>query len=62
MLDKNTNELLQTFSSTREAARWIIETQGLAKSSDGGYSSHISEVCNGKRNKTGGYHFKFVEN
>ena len=60
MLDKNTNELLQTFSSTREAARWIIETQGLAKSSEGGYSSHISEVCNGKRKSCSGYKWQYT--
>ena len=44
-------ELDKTFKSGAAAAKEL----GLD-------SSKISLVCNGKRNKTGGYHFKFVEN
>lgn len=43
-------ELDRTFKSGAEAAREL-----------GLQTSKISLVCNGKRNKTGGYHFKFVE-
>ena len=43
-------ELDRTFKSVVEAAREL----GLDR-------SNISKVCNGKQNKTGGYHFKFVE-
>ena len=43
-------ELDRTFKSGAEAAREL-----------GLQTSKISNVCNGKRNKTGGYHFKFVE-
>lgn len=60
MLDKKTDAVLQTFSSTREAARWLIEFKGLAKSSEGGYSTHISEVCNGKRKSCSGYKWHYV--
>lgn len=60
MLDKETDAVLQIFSSTREAARWLIESKGLAKSSEGGYSAHISEVCNGKRKSCSGYKWRYV--
>ena len=60
MLDKKTDEILQTFSSTREAARWLIKTKGLKKASEGGYSSHISEVCNGKRKSCNGYKWQYA--
>jgi group I intron endonuclease len=60
MLDKKTGAILQIFSSTREAARWLIESKGLAKSSEGGYSSHISEACNGKRKSCSGYKWQYV--
>ena len=43
-------ELDKVFESAVAAAREL----GLDR-------SNISNVCNGKRNKTGGYHFKFVE-
>ena len=43
-------ELDKVFESAAAAAREL----GLD-------SSNISNVCNGKRNKTGGYHFQFVE-
>ena len=60
MLDKNTNKVLKTFSSTREAARFIIQEQGLKSSSEGGYSSHISEVCQGKRKSCQGYKWRYA--
>ena len=44
-------ELDKTFKSGAAAAKEL-----------GLQTSKISLVCNGKRNKTGGYHFKFVEN
>ena len=43
-------ELDKVFESAAAAAREL----GLDR-------SNISNVCNGKRNKTGGYHFQFVE-
>ena len=43
-------ELDKVFESAAAAAREL----GLD-------SSNISNVCNGKRNKTGGYHFQFVK-
>ena len=43
-------ELDRTFKSGAEAAREL-----------GLHTSNVCNVCNGKRNKTGGYHFKFVE-
>ena len=55
MLDKNTNEILKVFESTRAAARYLIETFGLNPKNEGGYSTHISEVCNNKRKTCQGF-------
>lgn len=60
MLDKNTNEVLNCFDSTREAARYLIEKCG-AKSHESGYSSHISEVCQGKRKTCQGYKWQYAD-
>lgn len=59
MLDKTTEEILYTFSSTREAARWLIKNKNLPSSNEGGYSSHISEVCRGKRKTCQGYKWRY---
>ena len=60
MLDKKTNEVLNAFESTRDAARYLIEKCG-AKSSEGSYSSHISEVCQGKRKTCQGYKWQYAD-
>ena len=59
MLDKNTEEILNTFSSTRDAARFLIKEKGLKPSNEGGYSGHISEVCQGKRKTCQGYKWRY---
>lgn len=59
MIDKKTNNVIRTFSSTREAARFIINEQGLNPSNEGGYSSHISEACRGKRKTCQGYKWQY---
>ena len=59
MLDKNTEEVLNTFSSTRDAARFLIKEKGLKPSNEGGYSGHISEVCQGKRKTCQGYKWRY---
>lgn len=59
MLDKKTEEVLQVFSSTREAARYLIKTQNLNPDNEGGYSAHISGVCNGKRKTCQGYKWRY---
>ena len=59
MLDKNTEEVLNTFSSTRDAARFLIKEKGLKSSNEGGYSGHISEVCQGKRKTCQGYKWRY---
>ena len=59
MLDKNTEEVLNTFSSTRDAARYLIKEKGLKPSNEGGYSGHISEVCQGKRKTCQGYKWRY---
>lgn len=61
ILDKNTNEILHTFESTREAARFLIEKKSLRASSIGGYSSHIGEVCKGKRKTCEGYKWSYTD-
>ena len=61
MLDKNTNEILGVFESTREAARYLISKDSLSAKSESGYSSHISEVCNGKRKTCQGYKWRYAD-
>ena len=39
----------------------VFESGAAAAKELGLDSSNISNVCNGKRNKTGGYHFQFVK-
>ena len=39
----------------------VFESGAAAARELGLQTSKISNVCNGKRNKTGGYHFKFIE-
>ena len=60
MLDKKTEEVLGSFKSTREAARFLIEQNGLNPKNEGSYSSHISEVCNGKRKTCQGYKWRYA--
>lgn len=48
MLDKETEEILASFESTREAARFLIKEKGLNPNSEGNYSGQISSVCRGK--------------
>ena len=60
MLDKNTNEILKTFSSTREAARYLIQSFELAAKNEGSYSQHISEVCRGLRKTCQGYKWQYA--
>lgn len=58
MLSKE-NEILKIFNSSREAARFLIQEFNLSSSSEGGYSSHIIEVCKGKRKTCQGYKWKY---
>lgn len=59
MLDKKTEEILASFDSTREAARFLIKERGLNPGNEGGYSSHISNVCQGKRKTCQGYKWRY---
>lgn len=47
-------QLLNSFSSTIEAAKWCFEN-GHCKTLASGVRSHISDVCNGKRKSAYGY-------
>ena len=49
MLDKNTLEILKSFSSLNEAERFLDKPGG---------RRHISEVCRGKRQTAYGYKWK----
>ena len=59
MISKSTDEILKIFSSSREAARFLIEEQNLNPNNIGGYSGHIIEVCKGKRKTCQGYKWKY---
>lgn len=52
------DELLKSFSTIKDAARYIIQ-ENISKDTIKGISSHISQVCNGKRKSAYGYHWKF---
>jgi group I intron endonuclease len=61
MMDKN-NQVINSFCSTREAARYLVETFHKDPKSEGGYSSHISEVCRGIRKSCLGYKWQYADN
>ena len=48
-IDKDTNEILNVFPSTKEAERAM-----------GATGHHIAQVCNGKRKTTYGYKWKYI--
>lgn len=48
MLDRNGN-YIQSFNSTRSAARYMIDSKKLHPGNESGISGHIIEVCKGKR-------------
>ena len=50
MLDKNTLEVIRTFSSIKDAEKFLNIS----------YRSHISKVCNGKRQTFKGYKWKWI--
>lgn len=51
-------ELLKSFSTIKDAARYIIQ-ENISKDNIKGISSHISQVCNEKRKSAYGYCWKF---
>ena len=61
MIDKN-NQVINSFCSTREAARYLVETLHKDPKSEGGYSSHISETCRGIRKSCLGYKWQYADN
>lgn len=61
MIDKN-NQVINSFCSTREAARYLVETLQKDPKSEGGYSSHISEACRGIRKSCLGYKWQYADN
>ena len=50
MLDKNTLEVIRTFSSIKDAEKFLNIS----------YRSHIAKVCNGKRQTFKGYKWKWI--
>lgn len=51
---------IRTFSSTRDASRYLINELGLNCKNEGGYASHITDVCKGKRKSCCGYIWQYV--
>lgn len=51
--------LIQSFSTIKDGARYISDNK-ISKDTMGGISSHISQVCNGKRKSAYGYVWKFI--
>lgn len=58
-IDKYTNELIATFSSSREAAKSMIE-QNYTHCKIGTGATHICEVCAGKRKTFAGFKWETV--
>ena len=56
---KNSNELLKTFSTYNEAAKWLVENK-LTNCKLSTIRTHISEVANGKRKSAAGYIWKKI--
>ena len=52
MLDKNTLQILRTFNSASDAARFLHK--------DRSANGHIIAVCKGKRKTAYGYHWKYI--
>ena len=59
MLDKDSNQLLQTFTTSRDAARWLIEN-GYTNCKLTTARQHISEVCRGLRKTASGFKWQFA--
>jgi len=59
MLSKDTEEIIQTFYSQREAARFLIENNYSNISDVKSASGKISLVCRGKRKTFGGFRWKY---
>lgn len=59
MLDKMTKEPLQVFSTTRDAAHYLIDND-YSHSSLTTTRQHISEVCRNKRKSAFGYGWQFL--
>ena len=58
MLKKNSEEVLQSFSSAVEAARYLIDNK-LTNCKFTTIRYHISEVCNNKRKSAAGFSWRY---
>lgn len=60
MLDKDSSEILKSFPSAAEAARYLIDN-GKTNCNFKTIRYHVSEVCNKKRKSAAGYKWKYPE-
>lgn len=60
-IDKNTNEIIAQYCSINEAARVMLE-KGYTHCKSGTGSTHISQVCQGKRKTFAGFKWQKVNN
>ena len=61
MYDINNNSILiEKFSSTMDASRYLINNGITTSLKVKGVSTHIAEVCNGKRKSAYGYFWKYI--
>lgn len=51
---------IRTFSSTRDAARYVINDKKLNAKNENGYSRHICEACKGRRKTASGYVWRYA--
>ena len=60
MYDLITNELIMSFPSTKDAARYLIQNKKTQSLNAGGISSHIVQVCLNKRKTAYSYRWKYL--
>lgn len=58
MIDKNTDEILQTFLDQTEAAKWLQQNEKTSDKKLKNISTNIGRVVNGKRKTAYGYKWK----
>lgn len=59
MIDLNTKTVVNTFDSTRDAARYLIQNN-MSNCTITSTASAISQVCQGKQGSTRGYYWKYI--
>lgn len=60
MLNKDSQEIIQIFTSGQDACRYLIDNKITSSTALNGVHSHIRAVCQGKRKTAYGYIWKYL--